>query len=503
MPIFEAAPRQFYIATANWQRVFFAGYNTISGAVVLDLVEPKKTRGVFVHLIGTARTHWEETETYTNDKGESKTRTVTYSDSTEIIHQRTAVWLPPNGLESDLLPPGNYSLPFTFSTPPDMMLPPNFDSTNGKITYTLKANIDRPWKWDHRTFLPITLLPVVDCNDPRYAVELNRQEEKTMCCCCCASGPIIATVRSPASAWCPGECVPFMVRIENHTKSEMSDITCAIDCETTCYAGHRSKSESKRLAGEKLGRPVPPNSDTTETLYVRVPSCCPSFSRQAGRIIAHEYWLHLTVHLPAGSFNMHLRMPVVMGTIPHMRPPLFREQMAEQAQMPVYNWASAEQIAQAAAQAAAQVPAPSAPTEYNDAYTDSADPDVSTLGGKTEYVYFEMPRGNMQSTVTVHALGGSGSNSGERAPLLSATTTTHTSNFTAGGMSGTMTVTATAAGPGSAEAAAEAAAATTEAAVATTEAAAEMTAGMAEFGGMLGNMFAPPAAVYDIPPERR
>lgn len=496
MPLFEAAPRQFYIATQNWQRVFFAGYNQINGVVVLDLVEPKKTRGVFVHLIGTARTHWTETETYTNDKGESKTRTVTYSDSAEIVHLRTAVWLPPSGLESDLLPPGTYSLPFSFTTPPNQVLPPNFDSTDGKITYTLKANIDRPWKWDHRTFLPITLLPVVDCNDPRYAVELNRQDEKTMCCCCCASGPIIATVRSPASAWCPGECVPFMVRIENHTKSEMSDISCAIDCETTCYAGHRSRSESKRLAEEKLGRPVPPNSDTTETLYVRVPSCCPSFSRQAGRIIAHEYWLHLTVHLPAGSFNMHLRMPVVMGTIPHMRPPLFREQMGEQQQMPVYDWASAERIAQAAAQAAAQATAPPVPSEYQDAYTESTDPDVSTLGGKTEYVYFEMPKSNMQATVTVHALGGGD----ERAPLLHSATTTKTSSFQAGGMTGTMTVHATATGAGSAEDAAEAAAA---AADATADATAAVAGATADMANMFGNMFAPPAAVYDIPPERR
>jgi len=414
MPLFEKAPRQFYILPQNWQRVFFCGFNSVSGSVILDLVEPKKTRGVFVQLIGTATTRWTDTETYTDSKGETKTRKVVRSDSVEIIHLSTPAWLPQSGLEADLLPPGQYSLPFAFSTPPNINLPPNFDMSYGKITYVLKANIDRPWKYDHRCFLPITLLPVIDCNDPRYGTELNRHEEKTMCCCCCASGPIIATARIPAAAWCPGECVPFLVTVENHTNSAMEDVTCSLDCQTNFYAGHHNKSESKRVAAVKLGRQIPPQGEIREVMYLRIPSCCPSFSRQIGRIISHEYWLHVTVHLPAGSFNMHLRMPCTIGTIPHMAPPLFAEQRAQmQQQAPVYSWASPEQITKMVASAPAPS-APSAPTTYEDAYTESADPDASTLGGQMQYVYFEMPQPSAPPMFASAPPAGS-----ERAPLLS------------------------------------------------------------------------------------
>jgi len=417
MPLFEKAPRQFYIATANYQRVFFCGYNSISGSIILDLVEPKRTRGIFVHLTGRVKTHWTETETYHDRNNELKTRQVVRSDSVEILHLQTPVWVPPGGASDACLPPGQYNLPFTFSTPPQTLLPPNFESQYGKITYVLKANIDRPWKYDHRCFLPISLLPVIDCNDPRYSVELQRQEEKTMCCCCCASGPIIASVRIPVSAWCPGELVPFLVNVINHSNKPMNDVTCALDCETTYHAGHHRKSDSKRVGYSKLGRQVPAEGEIKEVVYLRVPSTCPSFSLQAARIISHEYWFHVTVHLPAGSINMHLRMPTAIGTIPHSTPPLFAEQREQmQQQAPVYDWASVDSITKAAASSTVAPSAPSVPNTYEDAYTDKNDPDEASFGGQMQYVYFEMP----QSAMPAYPGAGTSYGGNERTPLMSA-----------------------------------------------------------------------------------
>jgi len=469
MPLFEKAPRQFYIAPQNWQRVFFTGYNSITGAVVLDLIEPKKTRGVFIHLIGRARTQWTDTESYRDSNNELQTRQVVRTDSVEIVHLQMPVWLPQNGLAEDFLPPGQYSLPFTLSTPPNMVLPPNFDTKFGRITYVLKANIDRPWRYDHRCFLPISLLPVTDCNDPRYSAELQRMEQKTMCCCCCASGPIIAGARVPVSAWCPGELVPFLVTLENHTKSALNDISCALDCETTYHAGHYSRSDSKRVGCVRLGRSIPPQGSIKEVLYLRIPSCCPSFTRQAARIISHEYWFHVTVHLPAGSFNMHMRMPTVIGTIPHMSPPLFAEQRAQmQQQAPVYSWASVESITRAAA-AIAPPAQPSVPTTYEDAYTESADPDDSSFGGQMQYVYFEMPQASMpgfSSSIT--------STGTETTPLMASGTATGLS------VSANLTTSSSSSSSSSSTV-------TTSASVSTS--------------GFPGNMFAAPCAFSEIPPD--
>ena len=105
----------------------------------------------------------------------SPMRTMHFHGTETVVDIKTALWVPPTGAESDILQPGQYTMPFSFSTK-GLTLPPNLQGAYGKITYALKASIDRPWKWDHRTFLPITLLPVCDCNDPRFDTPLERQE---------------------------------------------------------------------------------------------------------------------------------------------------------------------------------------------------------------------------------------------------------------------------------------------------------------------------------------
>lgn len=475
MPLFEAAPRQFYIYTQNMQRVFFSGYNTISGCVVLDLVEPKKTRGVYIQLLGRATTDWTESRTVTRN-GKTETERVHVHDMAPLVDIKVPLWAPPTGAESDFLPPGQYSLPFAIATQ-GLALPPNFQGPHGKISYVLKATIDRPWKWDHRTFLPITLLPVRDCNDPTFDKLLTRQEEKTMCCCCCASGPIVATARVPAAAWCPGELIPFHVQIENHSNKPMNNVTCALDYTTTFYARGSTNKSSKRVASQTLGRPVPPGGDVNETIFLRVPSCCPTIEREVGRLIEHKYGLQVTVHLPAGSFDLHLRMPVTIGTVPHMNPPLFPEQRSGAVQPPVYNWASPEGITQAATAAAAATagaagatPAAQA-TPYQDAYQDSADPDLSSIqGNDMQYVYFEMPQASAQAAQVAVRAGAAGN---ERTPLLGS-------------------------------AGATAAVATTATVSSQSSTGASVTVSVSGAGaGLPASMFAAPAAVYDIPPEDR
>jgi len=124
-----------------------------------------------------------------------------------------------------------------------------------------------------------------------------------------------------------------------------------------------------------------------------------------------------------------------------MSPPLFAEQRAQQASAPVYNWASVENITKAAAASAPPAP-PTVPTTYEDAYTESADPDEASFGGQMQYVYFEMPQTAMPGFPAA-----STSNGTERTPLMASapsapvadsTTTTTTSAPAAGGFPGSM-----------------------------------------------------------------
>jgi len=146
---------------------------------------------------------------------------------------------------------------------------------------------------------------------------------------------------------------------------------------------------------------------------------------------------------------MHLNFPSTIGTIPHMSPPLFPEQRAQMQQpAPAYDWATAEQISRMAA--ASVAPATPAPTTYEDAYTDDADPDTDTLGGQMQYVYFEMPQPSAPSAPSAPSMSISVGN--ERTPLLSASgpvtvsvgepVTTTTATTSVGGLSVTASTTA-------------------------------------------------------------
>jgi len=412
MPLFEAKPRLYMIQTYMNQTTFYTGYNPVGGNIILDLVEPKKARGVWVHFIGIAETEWEDTESYTDRDGNIQHRKVVRHQTEEIIHLKQQVWAPMNGSDSDFMPAGRHILPFRFDIPPTQPLPPTFGNDLCSVTYTLKSNIDRPWKYDHRTFLPVTMLPVIDMNDPAYDRPISREDSKTICCLCCADGPIELSAAVPSTGWCPGECAPFNVSVNNQSKKPMNGFTVALDYDTQMQAHGYHRSESKRLAAEKSSHVIQPGDSYAETIYLRIPPCCPTF-RCA--IIQHSYTFHVTLHLPAGSFDLHIHLPIDIGTIPHAYPPLFPEQKSQMADAAAqaYTWANRDAIVAAAVQANASAVA--ADVEYNDAYQGD-EPSYASIPANTQYAYFQMPMPSApempgQVSVTVTATG-------EQTPLL-------------------------------------------------------------------------------------
>ena len=187
--------------------------------------------------------------------------------------------------------------------------------------------------------------------------------------------------------------MPFLVRVENHTNSALGGVVCSLDRFVRYHAQGRSTSSSDRVSTTPYGQVIGPNTTFEAEVLVRVPSCCPTIHIEGSRIIELSYVLETTVKLPAGSFNQHLRIPVEITTIPHMRPPLFREQMEAQAasQMAAtasLAWATPDGIMQ---QAATHALAPTAPPPaYDDVYQGDAEPDHQQLAGPTQYPYFPM-----------------------------------------------------------------------------------------------------------------
>ena len=64
--------------------------------------------------------------------------------------------------DNPVLAAGQYIYPFQFQLPNN--LPSSYEAGIGYVRYRLKATIDKPWKFDHTTKRPFTVVSVVDLN---------------------------------------------------------------------------------------------------------------------------------------------------------------------------------------------------------------------------------------------------------------------------------------------------------------------------------------------------
>lgn len=64
--------------------------------------------------------------------------------------------------ENPELPAGHYEYPFQFQLPAS--LPSSFEGAHGNVRYFLKSTIDKPWKFDHVTKRPFTIISNMDLN---------------------------------------------------------------------------------------------------------------------------------------------------------------------------------------------------------------------------------------------------------------------------------------------------------------------------------------------------
>lgn len=57
---------------------------------------------------------------------------------------------------------GQHTYPFSFQLPHN--LPSSFEHNYGHVRYTVKAVIDRPWKFDHQSKCAFTVVAALDLN---------------------------------------------------------------------------------------------------------------------------------------------------------------------------------------------------------------------------------------------------------------------------------------------------------------------------------------------------
>ena len=317
----------------NGDKVFFPG-DTISGRVTLQTTDVKKLRGIYLTLIGHAHVHW--SESHTTGTGQNQTtHTTHYSAQEPYFNFRVNLWGGDGG--EHFLQPGNYQFPYSFQLP-QVPLPTSHESYTGQIRYWLEARMDRPWKFDHVTKRAFTILERVDLNlsQEDLAGARRGENQKTLGFLCCETGPLNLTASTNRGGYCPGENILVTAHVENNTSKVMKRVKATLYRHVTYYAQGRSRSSNIIVSQMQTNDPIPAGGNFEWNQQpLPIPASPPS--SHTCRIIHTDYVLDVEVVVPTFSINLHLHIPVVIGTEP------LRSVYANTT-LPAIGWSQAEAV---------------------------------------------------------------------------------------------------------------------------------------------------------------
>lgn len=135
---------EFTINFDSNQQVYYPG-SQVSGYVILHLNQPMNMRGLRIEFDGKAMCHWTKEEGTGDEK-----RTVSYNGNETYFNLVSVLFgnLPNAGSHTFQHPDGRHTYQFNFSLPNP--LPSSFEGEFGHIRYILKAQIDKPWRFDYK-----------------------------------------------------------------------------------------------------------------------------------------------------------------------------------------------------------------------------------------------------------------------------------------------------------------------------------------------------------------
>ncbi|KAJ4443541.1 hypothetical protein ANN_05214 [Periplaneta americana] len=214
----------------NPQNIYFCG-QTVSGRLLVNTDSPKKLRSkynvvcsIVIKFKGEAECHWSETRTVRRN-GRNHTHTVHYRGHELYFDNRVKLF--GGSGDTETLPPGEHSFQFSMILP--IHLPSSFEGSHGFVRYTVKAILDRPWKFDHEVKNAFTVLSHLDLNlDPRNREPFKVEDSKHFCCCCCKSGPLTLVTVIPARGFVPGQSIPLTVEVDNASNVNIYEVVCEL-----------------------------------------------------------------------------------------------------------------------------------------------------------------------------------------------------------------------------------------------------------------------------------
>ncbi|XP_043277832.1 arrestin domain-containing protein 17-like [Venturia canescens] len=289
---------------------------TVTGRVIVRLSSIKKIRGISLKIKGEANTCWATDRQELNNEGRYENESQTVTGHEEYFSQQYYLVGSASGDEMEL-PVGEHVYPFTCSLPPS--LPSSFESHYGHVRYTVKAILDRPWKFDQEVKTAFTVVSNFDLNrEPRASEPINQEASKTFCCLCCGSEPLKVNVTLPARGYVPGQAMPIRVTVDNKSGVVVETVKLILRKIVT-FRATTPRSDTKRdkiVVAEVSKGPVPAGDYSDYEQRLEVPPLPPSNLANCS-IIDLEYNLKIEACV-VGWYHCNLKNNtlVFIGTVP-------------------------------------------------------------------------------------------------------------------------------------------------------------------------------------------
>lgn len=256
--------QSFEILFDHPDAVYTSG-DEITGQIRIVLKEPMKMHMVKLQFIGRTHVGWSEhkiavlsTNAGKNEKFESNGHNAGVLSngaqkskySNEIVHIDKTIDLlerrPGQELPADfVLPSGINLLPFSFPLPKKNM-PTSFESDCGYVRYVCRAVICKPWKYDHVTKRPFTVLPsgwkyATKENYPDLYKPLAQSEDVTSKSCCCMKGHVTCEMSVGKQAYNVGETIAVGAKLVNNSRRTVNKVVFRLVQVVTCKGQSKDK----------------------------------------------------------------------------------------------------------------------------------------------------------------------------------------------------------------------------------------------------------------------
>jgi len=308
----------FQIVLDSPTGAYYAGTN-VTGRLQFTLDKPKKIRAIIIKFTGLAKTSWTETESVRQNDGNTANENMTFTAEEEYFSNKYNLAGGPN---SEIeIPAGDHTYPFSTTLPP--LLPSSFEGEHGNIRYTVKATLDRPWKFDQNVEKVFTVVTPVDLNYNVKAKEPVKLEiEKSFCCCWCKSGPLTLVVNLPYSGFVPGQHIPVTLEVDNASNIRVDNVVVRLQKVLSWKAREpktKEREDNVEIVKVSLGA-VETNSSQTYTQELSVPVMPPCNLDQCS-IIHCKYTLQVTAEVSGCHSNLYGEVPIFLGTVPIYQAP--------------------------------------------------------------------------------------------------------------------------------------------------------------------------------------